>query len=62
MSEQDKQAILAALLIGLDAAREVAAKYHKDMAGYREYGHKMLDDDVIIIERAIEILTGESGK
>ena len=54
-----KQEILGALLIGLDAAREVAANYHQAMAGYRENTHKQLDDDVIMIERAISFLTDD---
>lgn len=58
--DKHKQEILGALLIGLDAATEVAANYHKAMAGYRENQHKMLDDDVICIERAIAFLTGET--
>ena len=48
--------VLAALQIGLDAAEEVAERYHQEMRGYRPHIHAMLDDNVKLIKARIEAL------
>lgn len=57
VEHQRKQKILTALLIGLDAAKEVAENYHQAMAGHCKNTHKQLDDDVLTIELAISLLS-----
>lgn len=49
--------LLGALQIGLDAAEEVAERYHQEMHGYRPHVHAMLDDNVKLIKARIEALT-----
>lgn len=50
------QQALEALVIGSDAAHEVAQNYHEAMAGYRPARHIAVDDDVRKIEAAITAL------
>lgn len=52
-----KAEVLAALQIGLDAAEEVAERYHQEMQGYRPHVHAMLDNNVLLIKARIEALT-----
>jgi hypothetical protein len=51
-----KNIIIGALLIGRDCAQQIASEYHEAFKGYNENNHKMLDDDVILIDRAINLL------
>jgi hypothetical protein len=55
MNKSDLLKIIDALEISLDNAIEVANDYHAKMAGYREYRHKRLDEEVILVKEALEI-------
>ena len=56
MTNEDKKAILLALNIGRDCAYEAACDYHEKMKGYRRKEHELLDADVALIDRAIELM------
>ena len=57
MNKETKKAILLALKIGRDCAYEIACEYHEKMKGYRRVEHDLMDEDVAIIDRAIELLS-----
>jgi hypothetical protein len=55
MNKSDLLKIIDALEISVDNAIDVAEDYHGKMAGYREYRHKRLDEEVMLIKKALEI-------
>ena len=56
MNKETKKLILEALLIGRDATYDQACEYHEKMKGYRRKEHDLMDADVAIIDRAIELV------
>jgi hypothetical protein len=61
MNKTDLTKIIDALEISLDNAIEVANDYHAKMAGYREYRHKRLDEEVNIVREALMIAKREQS-
>jgi hypothetical protein len=56
INKETKEKIIYALELGRDAAYQVAQEYHGAMAGYRQSNHDMLDNDVRMIDDAIELV------
>ena len=48
--------VLEALQIGLESTQSESDDYHAKMAGYRQYRHDAMDEDVNKIKDAIKIL------
>lgn len=59
MNTEEIIKVLDALETGRDAAHEVAQRFHEEMKGYREAEHKQVDEDVSVIEEAINIVKAE---
>ena len=57
MTKEDKALILEALNIGRDAVYQDALDYHELWKGWRRKEHELMDQDVNIIDRVIELLT-----
>jgi hypothetical protein len=55
IKKTDLRKIIDALEISVDNAIEVANDYHAKMAGYKEYRHKRLDEEVGIVREALMI-------
>ena len=55
IDKETKDKIIYALELGRDAAYQVAKEYHGAMAGYRQRDHERLDNDVRVIDDAIEL-------
>ena len=56
VTNEDKALLLEALQIGRECAYEAACEYHEKMKGYRRVEHELMDADVALIDRAIELI------
>jgi hypothetical protein len=56
INKETKEKIIYALGLGLDSAIDEASAYHLSHAGYRQYRHDALDDDVKKIEESLELV------
>jgi len=59
MNQDTKKAILLALNIGRDAVYQDALDYHELWKGWRRKEHELMDADVAIMDRAIELLSND---
>ena len=57
MNKETKKVILEALQIGRDAVYQDALDYHELWKGWRRKEHDLMDEDVAVIDRAIELLS-----
>jgi hypothetical protein len=56
IDKETKDTIIEALEIGLYSAMDEASQYHLSHAGYRQYRHDALDNDVKKIEEALKLI------
>lgn len=56
MNKETKELLLEALRIGRDATYDQACEYHEKMKGYRRKEHELMDADVAIMDKAIELM------
>ena len=56
MTNEEKKAILLALNIGRDAVYQDAIDYHELWKGWRRKEHELMDADVNLMDKAIELM------